>query len=121
MWRGRWIIALIIALVAAVTYYGYRVTNPITGETQHIALTSHQEIALGEESAPQMAEQFGGLDPDSALQVNVQSVGERVVARSEAGRSPYAFQFHVVADSQTVNAFALPGGPVFITHALLMR
>jgi predicted Zn-dependent protease len=121
MRRGRLIIALIIALFAALTYYGYRETNPITGETQHIALSTDQEIALGVQSAPDMAEQFGGLDPDAGLQADVQSVGQRLVSRSEAGQSSYQFQFHVLADPRTVNAFALPGGPVFITRGLIMR
>jgi predicted Zn-dependent protease len=38
---------------------------------------------------------------------------------TEAGRSEYKFDFHVLADSRTVNAFALPGGQIFITLGLL--
>jgi beta-barrel assembly-enhancing protease len=121
MSRGRLMIAAIMALFALISYYGYREVNPITGNTQHISLTREQEVALGLQSAPEMADQFGGLDPDASVQSDVQAIGSRIVARSIAGRTEYPFQFHVLRDAQTVNAFALPGGPVFITRGLLDR
>src|SRR5688572_16554192 len=68
-----------------------------------------------------MAQQFGGLDSDAEAQARVDRVGERLVARSAAGQSPYHFEFHVLDDPQTINAFALPGGQVFITEGLLRR
>lgn len=115
------LIALAIAMISLIGYYGARQFNPITGETQHIALTQEQEIAMGLQSAPQMAEQFGGLDPSSSIQSEVSGVGERLVQDSEAGQTHYEFSFHVLRDPETVNAFALPGGPVFITRGLLDR
>ena len=51
----------------------------------------------------------------------VDEVGNRVVQSSIAKNSPYPFEFHLLRDPQTVNAFALPGGQVFITAALLGR
>jgi predicted Zn-dependent protease len=48
----------------------------------------------------------------------VEDVGHKVVAGSDAGKTEYPFDFHLLADTQTVNAFALPGGQVFITRAL---
>src|SRR5919109_305306 len=42
-----------------------------------------------------------------------------LVAKSFAAKSPYKFSFHVLADPRTINAFALPGGPVFITEGLM--
>jgi predicted Zn-dependent protease len=68
-----------------------------------------------------MAEQFGGLHPDSAVQAAVESIGEGIVARSAARDSGYQYDFHVLRDPETVNAFALPGGQVFITAGLLRR
>lgn len=121
MRRGRLLIGLIVALVSAFGYFGLREFNPITGETQHIALSPEQEIALGLQSAPEMAEQFGGLEPDATIQGDVTAVGERLVQQSVAGRTPYRFSFHVLRDRETVNAFALPGGPIFITRGLLER
>jgi predicted Zn-dependent protease len=118
---GRLVAAVIMALVALAGYYGLRETNPITGEKQHIGLTQEQEIALGLQAAPEMAEQFGGLHPDASVQQDVQSVGERLVKQSVAGSSPYRFSFHVLRDAKTINAFALPGGPIHVTYALLQR
>jgi predicted Zn-dependent protease len=119
MRRGRLVIAAVMALIALVSYYGYREVNPITGDTQHIALTRQQEVALGLQSAPEMADQFGGLDPDPAVQASAGEVGRRIVEHSVAGRTEYPFQFRVLRDRETINAFALPGGPVFITRGLL--
>lgn len=110
-----------MALVAAFGYFGYREINPITGEKQHINLTQEQEIALGLQAAPEMAEQFGGLHPDAEIQRDVESIGNRLVQQSVAGSSAYRFSFHVLKDPQTINAFALPGGPIFITWALLQK
>jgi beta-barrel assembly-enhancing protease len=121
MRKSRFLIAAAMAVFGLLSYYGYREVNPVTGETQHITLTQDQEIALGLQSAPQMAEEFGGLDPDASVQADIESVGQGIVGRSVAGKTPYKFRFHVLADTNTVNAFALPGGPVFITRALLNR
>jgi predicted Zn-dependent protease len=104
-----------------ISYYSLRQQNPVTGESQHIAMNVNQEVALGLEAAPQMAAEMGGLDPDENMQRLVARVGEAVVRRSEAGGTPYKYAFHLLADPTTVNAFALPGGPVFITRGLLSR
>lgn len=117
----RVLIAAVILLVGIAGYYGKSVLNPVTGEKQHISLTTDQEIALGLGAAPKMADEFGGLDPDENAQALVQRVGERVMAKSVASTTPYKFQYHLLRDPQTVNAFALPGGPIFITRGLLTR
>lgn len=117
----RLLVAGLILLVALAGYFGNHVLNPVTGEKQHISLSTDQEIALGLGAAPRMADEFGGLDPDPQAQALVQRVGERVVSGSVAGSTPYKFQFRLLADPDTVNAFALPGGPIFITRGLLKR
>ena len=117
----RLLIALGILVFSFVAYYMKRDVNPVTGETQHISLTADQEVALGLQSAPQMAAQFGGPDPDAEAQARVQRVGEWVVEHSPAKEAPYKFQFTLLRDPETVNAFALPGGPVFITRGLYKR
>ena len=114
----RWIIALIVAAFGFVTYYSTTSENPVTGEKQHVRLTPEQEIALGRQLAPQMAAQFGGVS-GSALRERVRQVGARVVAQSSAANTPYKYSFHLLADRSTVNAFALPGGQIFITEALV--
>ena len=118
---GRLIIALILAVIAIGGYFlGTRNEfNPITEENQRISLSVEEEIALGLQSAPQMAAEFGGLDPDEQLQAQIDQIGQRLVESSQASETEYPFEFHVLADTQTVNAFALPGGQIFITRALL--
>lgn len=119
MRKGRILLGLALAALALFTYWGMSERNPITGEDQHISLTQEQEIALGLQAAPEMAQQFGGLDPDGSVQADIAMLGRKLVAESVAERTGYEFRFAVLDDRQTVNAFALPGGPVFITRALL--
>ena len=121
MRRGRILIALVIAAVGGLFYYCNTQVNPVTGEKQRVALSPEQEAALGVQAAPQMAAEFGGLHPDTALQSYVERMGEEIVARSAAKGSGYSYDFHVLRDPETVNAFALPGGQIFITAALLGR
>ncbi|HUF82496.1 MAG TPA: M48 family metalloprotease [Burkholderiales bacterium] len=117
--KFRLIIGALIALFAGVSYFFQSSENPVTGETQRVSLSAEQEVALGLKMAPEMAAQFGGISRDEKATRIVRAIGEKLVARSVAAKSPYRFQFHVVADPKTVNAFALPGGPIFITEGLL--
>jgi predicted Zn-dependent protease len=111
----------LFALFALINYFTSVTENPVTGETQRIQLSPRQEVVLGLESRQQVAAQYGGLYPDATLQNYIDRVGERIVTRSQASESVYPFEFHLLNDSQTINAFALPGGQVFITTALLSR
>src|SRR5580765_8554714 len=114
----RFIIAIVVALFGLVSYYTTTSQNPITGEKQHVRLTPDQEIALGRQLAPQMVSQLGGLSQLEAREA-VKRVGAKIVSQSSASRSPYKYSFYLLADRKTVNAFALPGGQVFITEALM--
>jgi beta-barrel assembly-enhancing protease len=116
---GRLIMAAIVAIVAIVGYFGATQINPVTQEKQHISMTAEQEIALGKQAATEMTAQFGGLSQDQAMQTKVTDIGNALVKASDASKSPYQFEFHVLADQKTINAFALPGGQVFITEALM--
>ena len=111
----------IFAVFGMFNYFTNISENPITGEKQRVQLSPQQEIVIGRQSAPKMAAQHGDLYPDRALQDYVDEVGNQVVQKSEARNSPYPFEFHLLRDPQTVNAFALPGGQIFITAALLGR
>src|SRR5512138_124868 len=115
---GRLIFAVIIAAVSLFSYFSSRQNNPVTGETQYIDVTPEQEIALGVQAAPEMEQQYGGEDPSQNDQAIVDQVGNKIVQSSPASQTPYQYDFHLLADSQTINAFALPGGQVFITRAL---
>jgi beta-barrel assembly-enhancing protease len=119
MRKSRLLVPAGMVVFALLSYYGYREVNPVTGEKQAVGLSQEQEVALGLQAAPQMAREMGGLDPDDSVQADVEAVGQRVVTQSVAGRTPYKFRFRVLADRDTVNAFALPGGPIFVTRGLL--
>ena len=112
-------IALAVAAFAIISFMSSKVYNPVTGQDQYISITQEQEIALGIQAAPEMEAQFGGLEPNGEYQTIVQYVGNYIINNSEAAQSGYPFEFHVLADQQTVNAFALPGGQVYITRALV--
>jgi beta-barrel assembly-enhancing protease len=121
---GRIMIAVILAVIAIASYvFGTREEyNPVTQENQRISLTKDEEIALGLQSAPQMTAEFGGLYQDETVQAQIDAICARLVDSSqELQDSGYPFECHVLADDQTINAFALPGGQMFITVALLSR
>ena len=115
---GRLIFALLIAGVSLFSYFSSRQDNPVTGETQYVDITPEQEIALGLQAAPQMAAEFDGEDPNQSDQASVDEVGTSIIQSTPANRTPYEYDFHLLADQETINAFALPGGQIFITRAL---
>ncbi|MGL5064435.1 MAG: M48 family metalloprotease [Microcoleus sp.] len=114
-------IGLLMAFFGAITYYTSDVQNPVTGERQRVQLTPRQEISLGLQARQQIGAKYGGLYPSQKIQQYVDRVGEQVVTNSTAKQAPYPFEFHLLRDPKTVNAFALPGGQIFITAGLLGR
>lgn len=126
-WKVRLVVAAVIAAISLISYFSMSDQNPITGETQRVALTQEEEIALGLQAAPELIAQHRGMHPDADAQAHVDQVGTRLLAGlqrqlAEQGRTnPYRFEFHLLRDANTVNAFALPGGQVFITAALYER
>ena len=125
MRRGSWKIRIFIGLAivgfAFVQRCNNKEENPYTGRSQTISMTPEQEISIGLQSAPEMAQQHGGLYPDERLQSFVDAVGNKLVSNSIARETPYQYDFHLLADDRTINAFALPGGQVFITYALFSK
>lgn len=119
--KARLLIAVVIGIISLISYFSSSEYNPVTGEKQHISISKDQEIALGLQAVPEMVQQFGGLFPDQSLQDLVDKIGSDIVNKSAAKSTDWQFEFHLLADQQTVNAFALPGGQVFITYALLSR
>ena len=123
----RLLIGLAIVAFSLFSYYFKTDANPITGEEQRVALDDEaDEVAIGLQAAPQMAQQHGGFIENTAASALVDQVGEELVRGMEEvwldnGQSPYPFEFHLLQDPKTVNAFALPGGQVFITRALYDR
>jgi len=120
-WKIRIFIGLIIVAFALVQRCNNKEENPYTGRVQNINMSADQEIAIGLQSAPEIAQQHGGLYPDERFQTLVDAVGSRLVNNSIARETPYQYEFHLLADDRTINAFALPGGQIFITYALFKQ
>lgn len=114
----RLLMAAGLVIFSLISYFATQSTNPVTKQVQHIDMSPEQEIVMGLQAAPEMEDQFGGLDANQQDQNRVEQVGMRIIQGSPAGTTPYQFQYHLLADQQTVNAFALPGGQIFITRAL---
>ncbi|MBX9725111.1 MAG: M48 family metalloprotease, partial [Candidatus Obscuribacterales bacterium] len=111
--------ALVIASFSVFTFLSHSDFNPITEKKQHLSLSPQEEIGLGLKSAPEMVQQYGGeASTDVSGETKVRETGDEIVAKSAASKTPYKFNFHLLADNKTVNAFALPGGQVFITEGL---
>jgi predicted Zn-dependent protease len=129
--KARLIIALLIAGFAIVSYYAKPGdVNEVTGESERVALIDEgDEVALGMQAAPELVGMHGGVSPSAANRLRVQRMGEQLLdaldqkLQSQGRKNPYReyFRFTLLADPDTVNAFALPGGPVFITEALYSR
>ena len=120
-WKIRVLIGLAIVVFAFVQRCNNKEENPYTGRVQNINMSADQEIAIGLQSAPEMAQQHGGLYPDERMQALVDAVGQKLVHNSIARETPYQFDFHLLADDRAINAFALPGGQCFITYALFRQ
>ena len=107
-----------IMFAAAVVVWGALpgcATNPATGEQQLSLISRSQEIQLGRQSAQQVRQTLGFVD-DRELQNYVARIGHRLAAASERPDLPW--EFHVV-DDPTPNAFALPGGFIYITRGMV--
>lgn len=117
----RFIIGAIIALMSVIGYFSSTSKNEVTGAKQHVSLTPDQEIALGIKAIPQLEQQYGPMETDPKAEAIVDGIGAKIIQSTAAGKTPYKFDFHVLNDNNTINAFALPGGQVFITSALLKK
>lgn len=89
--------------------------NPATGARQFMLVSESQEISMGREYDKEVAASIG-LYPDSGLQRWIQQFGARLAATSERPNLPWTFR---VVDDPVVNAFALPGGFIYVTRGIL--
>ena len=115
------VLALILALVASGCVVQQ---NPVTGRQRAYAWSWDQEIRLGQEADQQIQAQYGVYD-DEALVAYVDSLGQATLAESHMRRPDTPERFREteftfrVLDSPIVNAFALPGGYIYVTRGLL--
>ena len=106
---------LYVALLLAGAIVGACAVNPATGRRELMMISEEQEIAMGREYDPQLVAEMG-LVPDSALQRYVRELGLRMAAKSERPNLPWSVR---VVDDPVVNAFAVPGGFLYITRGIL--
>jgi len=92
--------------------------NPVTRQQDFVLMSEQQELALGAEAAELVAKQMPLLADNDPLVRYVNRVGNRVAAVSD--RPSLSYRFHVVDDA-TINAFALPGGYVYVNRGLLVH
>ncbi len=91
-------------------------TNPITGQKEFIIISETQELAIGQQYAPEIEKQMGGRIENESLGNYIDSIGQKIVRVSH--RQDLDYHFTAVND-KTINAFALPGGYIFITRGML--
>jgi predicted Zn-dependent protease len=113
-----WTRAAVLALLTCSLIAAGCSTNPATGESELIFISENQEVAMGREAAPQFEQEFGGKVPNSELQAYVQRIGQSVAAVCDRKDLQYDY---VLVSSEVPNAFALPGGRIFITAGLMSR
>jgi predicted Zn-dependent protease len=89
--------------------------NPVTGKSELSLVSESQEIQMGQQASKEVAQSIG-LYNDSKVQAYVADLGKRMAANSERPNLPW--EFHVVDDA-AVNAFALPGGFIYVTRGLM--
>ncbi len=90
-------------------------TNPVTGNPNFVTVSESQEVQIGRTEDPKVREEYGVYD-NAPLQQYVNAVGQKLARASHRPGLDYHF---TVVDSPEINAFALPGGYVYITRGIL--
>ena len=107
--------AVVVALLVPALLAPACATNPVTGRREFSLMSEQQEIAIGQEMDVEVRREMGVYD-DKALQEYVSSIGQRLAQSSERPALPWHF---AVVDVPVVNAFALPGGYIYMTRGIL--
>lgn len=103
------IISLFLSLLAGCAQ------NPVTGSNDFVMMSENQEIAIGRQNDEQVKKQYK-VYGSKALQDYVNNVGQHIARQSHRPNLQYHF---TVLDTPDINAFALPGGYVYITRGIL--
>lgn len=92
--------------------------NPITGEEELMLISEEQDIQIGRQYAPEVEKEMGGKINDPVIQNYVNYVGQNVARVSHRPNFEYSF---VALNDKSINAFALPGGYIFVTKGMLQN
>ena len=120
--------AVVMMIGAVVTYYlqTKEEVNPVTDQAYRVVGDVQNDIKMGMQAAPEMIQQGKGEYRDQKLQAYIDRVGAKLVQANSKGDWAETFQqyhwdFHLLADEEMINAFALPGGQIFFTHGLFSK
>lgn len=94
--------------------------NPATGDRYYNALSREEEVAIGEQATPELIAEYGGLVPDEQAQSYVTGIGAKLAGVTEGEYPTLPWEFFLL-DSEVINAFALPGGKVFMSRGLVEK
>lgn len=115
MHMAQWRMFLFAFAATTLLHQGACVKNPVTGGRQLALISESQEIAIGQESHPEVLAEFGSVE-DQALQEYFSRIGLEMAKISHRPDLPWKF---TVLDSPVVNAFAVPGGYIYLTRGIL--
>ena len=94
---------------------GSSVVNPVSGETEYSAMSEEQEVSEGAKAHQQVLKEYSVYD-NKPVQDYVNALGQRLAAQSHRSNLQWHF---TVLDSPEINAFALPGGYVYVTRGIM--
>ena len=106
--RATGLFVFVVSLVACAT-------NPVTGNREFVTMSQAQEIGIGRENHAAITREMGIYD-DAALQEYVEDIGYQLAGQSQRPDLPWQF---TIVDTPVVNAFALPGGFIYLTRGLM--
>ena len=112
-----YIVILKVLFIASIFLsIGSCVKNNATGERQLVILSEAEENNIGAKEHPKIIKSFGGIYQNKELQEYIRNIGNKITAKAGIPNTRWTF---TILDSPIVNAFALPGGYVYVTRGLL--
>ena len=110
----------LLLMVMLLTFSSGCSKNVATGRNQLILVSAGELTAMGEAAKPELTKQYGGEVAAAELRAYVTMVGKRVAKRVEPQYSKIKWEF-ITLDSDVINAFALPGGKIFVSRGLIEK
>jgi predicted Zn-dependent protease len=104
-----------IILIGLIAWAISCAVNPVTGKKEFMLMTESDEIALGKQSDQEVSQSYG-IYEDAELNAYVNQIGQRMAKLSHRPNLTYSFK---VLDTPVINAFAVPGGYVYVTRGIL--
>ena len=117
MWFHKKNITIFLTIILPLSLSGCTTVNPATGQRDFTPFMSPaKEMSIGKDAHPGILSDNGGVYRDERVNQYVNDLGQKLVANSELSDYPFTF---TVLDTPLVNAFALPGGYVYVTRGIL--